>query len=739
METYFQQFKPKFEGFALSIGNSYSQVFFNNSRVFGVLLLLVTLLNWNAGIAGFISVVVSNAAAYIIGFNRFNIKSGFYGFNSLLVGLGLGVFYQPGLEFYVILIFTALFTLFVTILMEGVIGKYGLPYLSIPFLISLWMVTLAARSFSSLEVSEEGIFALNEMYAIGGLSMVRVYEWFNALGLPEPLVIYFRSLGAIFFQYHLFPGLVIALGILIFSRISFLLSLLGFFSAYYFYQLIGANLGELNYSYIGFNFILTAIAVGGFFIIPSRTSFLWVVLLTPLISFTITSSSVFFYNLQLSIYSLPFNFIVLLFLYALKFREKFYRSPLLVYAQHHSPERNLYISQNYLERFDEDAKIPFTLPFFGEWKVSQGYDGEHTHKGDWKHALDFEIEDEQGKSFKGSGDSLTDYYCYGKPVVAPADGWIEEIQDGISDNMIGEVNLKQNWGNTIVIRHSDKLFSKLSHLKKNSMKVGKGDFVRKNTVLALCGNSGRSPYPHLHFQVQKDPYIGSKTLSYPFACYILNRNEEKVLKSYALPEKNDTIANIDVNSSLKKALNLVPGKEFAFSVAGKDPEQAQKVYWKVEVDSLNNTYIHCKNTGAKAFFRLEAGILYFIDFTGSRDSLLFYFYLANYKVIFGYYQGLEIQDVLPPNLFHFPVINSLQDFLAPFKRIVHARFSLKFVDKQSDLLDENIELRSQVAVSFGKKMLKKVFFELYIQEGHIETFIVQTQHKLIKAKWLSED
>ncbi|MCK4638522.1 MAG: urea transporter, partial [Bacteroidales bacterium] len=313
-----------FPHFINSILNSYSQVFFSNSSRFAVILIIVSFFDLFAGISGLIAVIVSNTVAYLVGFNRFNIKSGYYGFNSLLVGLGLGVFYQPGFEFFALLLFVSLFTLFVTIMLEGIIGKYGLPYLSISFLIGIWVITLASREFTSLTISDRGIYNLNEMYMLGGFTMVKIYEWFNNLNLHESITIYFRSLGAIFFQYHLFAGILIAVGILIYSRIAFLLSLVGFFSAYLFYQFIGADIGELNYCYIGFNYILTAIAIGGFFIVPSRYSFLWVILLTPLISIMITSTSALFSILQLSIFSLPFNFIVLMFLYILKFRERFY-------------------------------------------------------------------------------------------------------------------------------------------------------------------------------------------------------------------------------------------------------------------------------------------------------------------------------------------------------------------------------------------------------------------------------
>ncbi|MCK4361299.1 MAG: urea transporter, partial [Bacteroidales bacterium] len=562
-----------FPHFINSILNSYSQVFFSNSSIFAVILIIVSFFDLFAGISGLIAVIVSNTVAYLIGFNRFNIKSGYYGFNSLLVGLGVGVFYQPGFEFFALLLFVSLFTLFVTIMLEGVIGKYGLPYLSISFLIGIWVITLASREFTSLTISDRGIYNLNEMYMLGGFTMVRIYEWFNNLNLHESITIYFRSLGAIFFQYHLFAGILIAVGILIYSRIAFLLSLVGFFSAYLFYQFIGADIGELNYCYIGFNYILTAIAIGGFFIVPSRYSFLWVILLTPLISIMITSTSALFSILQLSIFSLPFNFIVLMFLYILKFRERFYNKPEIVTVQQFSPEKNLYSQTNYKERFINPKYISISLPFWGEWKVTQGQDDEITHKDDWKHAWDFEITDEENSAFKRSGTKREDYYCYNKPIIAPADGWVEEIVDGIDDNKIGDVNMEDNWGNTIVIKHAEKLYSKVSHIKKESFKVKKGEIIKKGKIIAYCGNSGRSPQPHIHFQIQSEPYFDSKTLDYPIGNYILNENSKFELKSFDKPQKNDIVSNIEKNDSLYKAFHFIPGQKLKFSVSCSDSQK----------------------------------------------------------------------------------------------------------------------------------------------------------------------
>ena len=110
--------------------------------------------------------------------------------------------------------------------------------------------------------------------------------------------------------------------------------------------------------------------------------------------------------------------------------------------------------------------LPLSLPIMGEWMVSQGYDGSMTHKGDWAKALDFVILDDELKTFRLPASEPSHFYAFNKPVLAPADGYVEEVIDYVEDNQIGKNNTAQNWGNTIIIRHTTGLFSKLSHLKK---------------------------------------------------------------------------------------------------------------------------------------------------------------------------------------------------------------------------------------------------------------------------------
>jgi len=302
---------------------SYPNIFFSKSKIFAALLILLTFIDPYTGIGGLLCIVTANTAAYLIGLNVYKISGGLYGFNALLVGLGIASFYSPSWELYSVIVFSGLLTLFITVALEGIIGKYALPFLSIPFLLALWIVQLSSSEFNSLGISERGIYFLNELYSIGGKELVDIYNNLSLIILPASLKTYFISLGAIFFQENIIAGIIISIGLLFYSRIAFSLSLIGFYAAYFFFIFIGSDITQANYTYIGFNFILTSIAIGGFFMIPSRNSYLWAILIIPVTSIITMGSSKIFNTWYLSVYSLPFNVVVLLFIYTLRFRTQF--------------------------------------------------------------------------------------------------------------------------------------------------------------------------------------------------------------------------------------------------------------------------------------------------------------------------------------------------------------------------------------------------------------------------------
>jgi len=708
----------RFGWFWQSLLRSYSQVLFSNNAWFGGILLIITFIDFYVGLAGLVSVLTALFAGSLIGLSDYKIKEGYYGFNALLVGVGLGVYFEPGLLLLTIIFFSGILTAFVAVALEGVIGKYGLPFLSLPFMVTFWILMLASREFVAIGLNERGVYVLNDLYALGGHTLVRIYEEWNELPVHTSLRTYFLSLSAIFFQHNILAGILASLGLLLFSRIAFTLSFVGFYVAYIFYLVLGIPFTETTFSYVGFNYILIAIALGGFFIIPNRNTFLAIILIVPMVVILTIALLEIFTLIQLPVHSFPFNIATLTFLYVLKFRVDNRINLNAIFWQQNSPERNLYNFVNFNERFGKETPIPIHVPFFGEWTVTQGHNGKYTHKDDWRHAWDFEITDDDGKTYKNDGDVAQDYYCFDKSIIAPADGTVEEVVDDIDDNTIGERNLEFNWGNTVVLKHSEFIFTKLSHLKQNSIQVKPGDKVKKGDVLAKCGNSGNSPYPHLHFQVQSTPYIGSKTIDYALSDVLVKKNNSVSLASIANPGEGAIVSALPVNPELKKAFTLVVGRKINFEI----PATRETMEWEVKRDYLLNKYVECAKTKSRAYFKSDDAMLHFIHFEGDRKSLLYFFYLAAYKISFGFYNNLVLHDSLPVNMIFHPRKIVVQDFSAPFMRYLKGEYEVRYPEMSRSLADRTIRLTGSVKKKVFSKLVDDASFHFIIDSGGLRAF-----------------
>jgi len=148
----------------------------------------------------------------------------------------------------------------------------------------------------------------------------------------------------------------------------------------------------------------------------------------------------------------------------------------------------------------------FDLPFEGAWTVVWGGDtpeqNYHADNQAQKGAFDFLIVGENGKSYRSNGRSNEDYYAFGQDITAPCDAEVVMVVDGIKDNVPGEMNPIYIPGNTVVLRTAAGEHLVFAHLKQNSVAVKQGQKVRQGQVLGLCGNSGNSSEPHLHFHLQ---------------------------------------------------------------------------------------------------------------------------------------------------------------------------------------------------------------------------------------------
>ena len=174
------------------------------------------------------------------------------------------------------------------------------------------------------------------------------------------------------------------------------------------------------------------------------------------------------------------------------------------------------------------------LPFSGEWFVNWGGDSKDNNKyhhevSNQKYAYDFIVLDENNVSHKGDDSQNDNYYAFSKEILAPADGVIIKVIDDIDDNRPGETNEKDIAGNAVLIQHKEDEISLLAHLKKDSIKVKVGDSVKTGQVIGLCGNSGNSTEPHLHYHLQdsEDIYSGEEIKCFFQNVYVKNTNKQE--------------------------------------------------------------------------------------------------------------------------------------------------------------------------------------------------------------------
>jgi len=113
------------------------------------------------------------------------------------------------------------------------------------------------------------------------------------------------------------------------------------------------------------------------------------------------------------------------------------------------------------------------------------------------------------------------WWGWGEPVLAVAEGEITEVLDEFPDNtprVLPPVTLDNIAGNHIILRIAQDLFVTYAHLQRGGIKVRAGDHVHRGDVLALLGNSGNTTGPHLHMQVtDRNSVLQSEGVPFMFA------------------------------------------------------------------------------------------------------------------------------------------------------------------------------------------------------------------------------
>jgi len=118
------------------------------------------------------------------------------------------------------------------------------------------------------------------------------------------------------------------------------------------------------------------------------------------------------------------------------------------------------------------------------------------------------------------------------------------VIQGVADNMPGSMNPYSALGNAVFIRHRENEVSILAHLKQGSICVKVGDKIAQGQLIGLCGNSGNSSEPHIHYHLQNTAIIQDGTgIKCVFSNIIVSRDNKTRIEEAYSPIKNDIVEN----------------------------------------------------------------------------------------------------------------------------------------------------------------------------------------------------
>ena len=176
------------------------------------------------------------------------------------------------------------------------------------------------------------------------------------------------------------------------------------------------------------------------------------------------------------------------------------------------------------------SQTRYQFPLQGVWYAGNGpgFNAPHRWSPMEEFAFDLLQVDARGQTHRRDGSRFSDYYAYGAPVFAAADGVVvmaiaDQGEDPHAMQQPKEsvdayyTRLRQDQmtrvaqgtagiaGNSVVIDHGNGEYSFYAHLKPGSVRVHVGDHIARGQQLGQLGSSGNSTEPHLHFQVCDGP------------------------------------------------------------------------------------------------------------------------------------------------------------------------------------------------------------------------------------------
>ncbi|WP_203248824.1 urea transporter [Sporosarcina beigongshangi] len=240
----------KVENLFLASLKGFSQVMLIENALSGAIILLgITIHSPLLGLMAFISSIIGTLTGHYIDGDKPAIHQGFYSFNSLLCGMAVMLFLQNNWRMLITPI-SAIIAAVLMLYLSKYLKKWGIPVLTIPFIIVTWIGLLAAYTIKGLHINPEFVASSPAKWNL------------PVEGTPNFFLGLIKGVGEVFIIDSLWAGSLILIALFVAGWRFGVYAVGGTFISWLTAFLLGVDAELLDLGLYNYNAVLTVIAVG---------------------------------------------------------------------------------------------------------------------------------------------------------------------------------------------------------------------------------------------------------------------------------------------------------------------------------------------------------------------------------------------------------------------------------------------------------------------------------------------
>lgn len=271
-----------------------SQVLLIDNAISGLLIILgIMIYSPFLGSIAFLSSLFGTIIAVILGGNKEDLHKGLFGFNPTLTGTA-AMFLVDSPFNWVIALIAALLSSIVFLVLNHSIKNKNIPVLTLPFILTIWLMQLAAYHLNIFHVNPDFIAESRTLFT------------FHPQDMPNFLLVLIKGISEVFLIDSLWAGLLILMALFWAGWRYGVYTAMGTFAALLTAHFLGINTETIELGLFNFNAILAIISVGLTFDIKQR-KFPVIGIIAAMTSVIVTAGvNILVFPLGLSALTLPF-------------------------------------------------------------------------------------------------------------------------------------------------------------------------------------------------------------------------------------------------------------------------------------------------------------------------------------------------------------------------------------------------------------------------------------------------